>query len=182
MFIVTKDIGKLLDQDYADIITFCCPCVLQQLKEYDRNSFWAEALSCQMLFAKLSTQLIEACTPLNVQGTIKDDNVPFEKIDCEFLMLHYTSSLGNADFRARWKVMLEEMICDTHQAAAKKRFNVSEPSFIELYLEYRFSKLLYTFGERHKNEPDLFINQAEREQDTKSIAINDVYIITTACK
>jgi hypothetical protein len=169
MFEISEEIAALLNQDYKNILNYCCDCILPELKSRDQRLFETEEISCQLLRAKLCGQLIEACMPLNVWGT----GMEGKEINCEELINHYTSSLGNADFRIRWEVMQDEMKSDIHRASTKNRFKITnrEPIFIESFFEYRFSEKLYTFAKRHEKEPRLFIDNEQRASDTKSIEI-----------
>lgn len=168
MFTLTEEIKIMLEQGYQDVLKYCYPCILNDLKRHDSQMFAAKKEADQIFNARCGARLIETCSEINVKGTIEKDGVPPEKISCGTLMAHRLNEGAEADFRARWEVMLSEIDSDLNIKSTRIRFNLSKrkkPSFIQRYLNYRLWGAFYTFGERHKNNPELYINTEEREKD-----------------
>ncbi|MFA5247632.1 MAG: hypothetical protein WC415_00060 [Patescibacteria group bacterium] len=168
MFAITKDIERMLEQSYQDVLNYCCPCILEKLKIYDSQMLAAEKEIDQIFNARLGADLIEACSELTVKGTIEKDGVPVDKINCSALMTHRLKEGGGADFRIRWKVMLNEIDSEFNKESTKTRFNLEKgdkTNFIQRYLNYRLWGAFYNFGERHRDDPGLYINLEERRRD-----------------
>lgn len=166
MFQINEKTKQMLDRGYEELLAYCSLCVLTVLKKYDDCLFLAELEANQIFYAKMGTQLIDACSKYNAEKTIIEECVQPEKIDCYVLMDHYAKKGAIADFRVRWETMLREMYDDFNKRETRNHFDLpgtSNPDFIQLFLNYRLGRALYTFGDRH---PDLFYNQTERNRDT----------------
>jgi len=161
----------MLDRGYEELLKYCSPCVLAALKKYDDSLFSAEKEIDQIFYAKMGAQLIDACSNFNTKKTEEEDGVPPEKIDCACLMEHYTKKSANSDFRARWELMVKEMYDDFNKRESRKHFDLSEaddPTFTQLFINYRLGRAICTFGDRH---PNLFFSQTERDHDMKIFKI-----------
>jgi hypothetical protein len=167
MFEVTKKIKQMLEKGYQDLLKHCCPCVIDVIKNYDEILFSSGTLDLQIFAAKISAEMIEACSRYNADRTKDEDGIPEEKISCAVLFEHYIKKSAQADFRRRWNIMYDEITrSELNIISTKERFETAEPSFIELYLNYRLGEAICTFGERHK---EAFIFPTERDDDTKLI-------------
>ncbi|MDD5528042.1 MAG: hypothetical protein PHO56_03660 [Patescibacteria group bacterium] len=167
MFELNDGIVRMLENGYEDMRKFCCDCALAVVKDFDRKLFRVTTLADQVCIAKTQAQLIECCSRYNEKRTEEDEHLSEESINSNILADHYFKTMAFSDFRRRWAVMVEEMWSDFNRISTREHFQVSEPEFIHLFLNYRLGRAIYTFGERHH---DLFVCPEERERDRRLIA------------